>query len=309
MPVPKEGEVLVALQYASLNHLDLWTIRRNDESIIPGSDGAGLIVDTGGGAESSLIGQEVIINPGLGWGSNQYSASDSFDILGTSNRGTLAEYVSVPVKNIFEKPAHLSLKEAAVIPMAGVTAYRGLFEKGRITSNDTVLITGIGGGVALFMLQFALAAGARVYVTSSSDIKIEKAISLGATGGFNYTHPEWVQYAKKTAGGFDLILDGAAGEGFSDLTEVARSAARIILFGKTSGNINNLKPGILFNKQISITGTLMGSNDDFSAMIQHISKHDVYPVIDSEFSLTNISEALKRLTGKNHFGKISIRVR
>lgn len=308
IPIPGTGEVLVELHYAALNHLDLWTIRSRNEDIVLGSDGAGIIHDTGAGVDRSLIGKQVMINPGIGWGNDPRIASDSFDILGTYSKGTLAAFVCVPQENVFEIPSYLSMKEAAAIPMAGVTAFRALFTKARLTQSDRVLITGIGGGVALFLLQFAVAAGAEVYVTSSSDEKIQKATSLGAAGGFNYTSGDWVAQAK-SAGGFDVIIDSAAGNGFAALTEVAAPAARIVLFGRTAGEINHLNPGIIFNKQLSIMGTLMGTNEEFRAMLAYCSSHAIQPVIDSAFPLSNITAAFDRLTDHSHFGKVRISLR
>ena len=147
--------------------------------IIPGSDGAGAWSSrrAGKAVESGdWVGKEVIINPALYWGDRPtHQDQQTFQILGLPEDGTFAEYVKVPATSLVEKPAHLSFEEAAAIPLAGVTAYRALFTRAQLHAREKVLITGIGGGVALFALRFAVAAGARVYVTSGDDEKIAKA--------------------------------------------------------------------------------------------------------------------------------------
>ena len=308
-PVLKPGEVLVELHYAALNHLDLWTLRNKNHGIVLGNDGAGVIKAVSPEIDKRIIGKEVIINPGWHWGGDERFAADTFYIVGTNDRGTLAEYVAVPFESIFEKPLHLSLKEAAALPMAGVTAYRALFTKAKLKAGETVLITGAGGGVATSLLHLAVAAEAKVYVTSSSEAKIQKAIAIGAAGGFNYSSSDWTTHAKQLSGGFDVILDSAAGNGFADLTRIANEAARIISFGRTTGMITNLDPGIIFNKQLSIMGTLMGSNLDFESMIGYYTRYAIHPVIDSTFKLENISDAFERLTEHSQFGKIIVAIR
>src|SRR5690606_12617852 len=185
-----------------------------NEGIALGSDGSGVVEDVGDDADPLLVGAEVVINPSLEWGPNPVVQGHSFRILGYPDNGTFAEYITISKKYIFEKPGHLSFQEAAAVPLSGLTAYRALFNKARLRANDKVLITGIGGGVALWLLQFAVAYKARVYVTSSSDEKISKAIGMGAVAGYNYKDPEWPARAQQEAGGFDIIIDGAGGPQF-----------------------------------------------------------------------------------------------
>lgn len=308
-PAPKKGELLIKLSYAALNHLDLWIWKEQSPSspVIPGSDGSGVVEEVGEGVTNTWLNKEVIVNPGLYWGTNEKVQSDDFEILGYPTNGTFAEYIAVPADHVYEKPGHLSLEEAAALPMGGVTAYRSLFSKAQITSTDKVLITGIGGGVALYLLQMAKALGCMVYVTSSSQDKIQSAMQLGASGGFNYKNINWTNDAKTEAGGFDVIIDSAGGNGFPDLTEVANPAARIVLFGRTSGNINNLKPGVIYNKQLTIMGSVMGSSKDFKDMLDFYSKHQLQPVIHKTFDLENTPEAFEYMNSGQHFGKITIK--
>jgi NADPH:quinone reductase-like Zn-dependent oxidoreductase len=193
--------------------------------------------------------------------------------------------------------------------MAALTAYRALFTKAQATSLDKILITGIGGGAALYLMQMAIATGAAVYVTSSSNEKIKKAIELGAKGGFNYKDQDWTEKAKQEVGGFDAIIDSAGGNGFAALTEVANAAARIVLFGRTAGNINNLKPGIIYNKQLQIIGTVMGTSKEFAEMINLYQRYELRPVIDKEFSLDDIMEAFRYMDEGKQFGKVMLKIK
>lgn len=161
----------------------------------------------------------MIINPSLYWGENEAVQSDHFEILGEPTNGTFAEFVVIDKAYVYERPAHLSLKQAAALPLAALTAYRALFTKAKVTSKDKILITGIGGGVALFLLQMVTAIGAGVYVTSSANEKLRGAVSLGAKGGYNYKEPSWQQKTREETKGFDVIIDSAGGEGFADLLD------------------------------------------------------------------------------------------
>ena len=309
-PSPGEGEMLVRLRYAALNHLDLWIWKEQTlaKPVIPGSDGSGVVEAVGEGVHSGWIGKEVIINPSLYWGTNEKIYSEDYQILGNTTNGTFAEYIVIQQEYVFEKPSHLDLKEAAALPLAALTAYRALFTKAQLTPTDRVLITGIGGGAALYLLQMAVAIKAAVYVTSSSENKLKQAIKLGAKGGFIYKDEDWANKAKEKAGGFDVIVDSAGGNGFAQLTEVANPGARIVLFGRTAGNINNLAPKQVFNKQLQIMGTVMGTPKEFKAMLRFYEEHHLHPVLDTEFALEHIKDAEAHMNSGRHFGKILLSI-
>ncbi|SNT18052.1 NADPH:quinone reductase [Ekhidna lutea] len=313
IPIPTitEGCVLVKLKAASLNHHELWSLQErslgNQETIILGSDGAGVIHKLGESASQFSVGDEVVINPSINWGPNPRVQGETYEILGHPTSGTFAEYISVPEKYISLKPALLTFEEASALPLAGLTAYRALFTRGEYQQGNKVLITGIGGGAALFALNFALASGAEVFVTSSDDRKIAKAIDLGAKGGVNYKDKNWSQQLRSEAGGFDVIIDSAAGDGFADLTQLANPGGRIVLFGRTAGKITALNPATIFWKQLSIHGTSMGNDEEFARMIRLVSDKKIAPVIDSEFDLTQINDGFSRMAIGNHFGKIIIK--
>lgn len=311
-PKPQKDQVLIRMKYAALNHRDLWLMQEQSQQfpdgIILGSDGCGVVEDVGEDADTLLVGTEVIINPSLDWGNNPVVQGDSFRILGFPDHGTFAEYVVISKKYIFEKPDHLSYEESAAVPLAGLTAYRALFTKARLRSNEKVLITGIGGGAALWALQFAHAYKARVYVTSGSEEKISRAKDLGALGGFNYRDTEWAEKAKKDAGGFDIIIDSAGGKAFSRYIELALPGGRIVNFGRTAGNITDLSTRLLYWKQISVMGTTMGTRDEFMSMLHFLESRKIKPVLDKTFPLSKVGEAFERMNNADQFGKIVLEI-
>lgn len=311
---PVKDQVLVRLHNAALNHRDIWTWREQTnvsaDGIILGSDGCGLIENVGEDADPLLIGLEVIINPSLEWGTNQMVQGNAFKILGYPDNGTFSDYIVISKKYVFEKPEHLSFAESAAVPLSGLTAYRALFSKARLHAKDKVLITGVGGGAALWALQFAVAYQGRVYVTSGSDEKLEKAKQLGALGGFNYKDPEWSQKAaKESGGGFDIIIDSAGGSEFNKLVELALPGGRIVNFGRTAGNISEITTRSLYWKQLSIHGTTMGTRDEFLSMLDFIENRTLKPVIDKTYPLEHINDAVQRMESSGQFGKIVLQIK
>jgi zinc-binding alcohol dehydrogenase/oxidoreductase len=307
------GEAIVRIHAAALNHRDVW-IQKGQYAglkypIIPGSDGAGVVVGVGD-VDQSWLSREVIIDPALHWGDQAaYQDPAGFRILGLPDDGTLASFVKVPLDNLVEKPVHLSFEEAAALPLAGVTAYRALMTRARVQRGEKVLITGIGGGVALFTFQFALAAGAAVYVTSGSEEKIEKAIAMGAKGAANYQHPGWVESLKASAGSFDVIIDGAGGDGMDALFDLAAPGGRVVFYGATRGNPSNLVVRRIFWKQLNVLGSTMGSPNDFRSMVAFVREHSIRPIVDRIFPLEEGEAAFRWMDDARQFGKIVIRMR
>lgn len=309
-PILSYSDVLIKLKVASINHHELWTLKekklKSDSNIIMGSDGAGIIMEAGKGVNDFKKGDEIIINPSLNWGANNNVQGEGYEILGFPTSGTFAEYIAIDQQYICPKPEHLSFQESAALPLAALTAYRAFFNRGEFEKGNRVLITGIGSGVAMFALKFAVALGAEVYVTSGHNHKILKAIELGAKGGVNYKESNWSGELLDKVKGFDVIIDSAAGRGFTELTELANPGGRIVLFGRTAGNIQNLSPSIIFWKQISIHGTTMGNNEEFEKMIDLISSKKIRPVIDSIYSIQEINLAFDKMSKGEQFGKIVI---
>jgi NADPH:quinone reductase-like Zn-dependent oxidoreductase len=271
--------------------------------VVLGSDGAGIVSSVGEGVDLSWSGREVIVNPGCNWGDDAAVQSADFTILGLPRDGTFATEVTVPASQLHPKPGHLDWNEAAALPLAGVTAYRALFTQGGLRAGETVLITGVGGGVATFALQFAVAAGARVWVTSSSPHKIQRAVDLGAQGGFDYTAANWAKEFVKDAGEPNLIIDSAGGPGYAALIHAAAPGGRIVNYGATAGPPEKIELFKVFWKQLRLQGSTMGSPDDFAAMLKFVDQHRVKPIIDATFSLTDGNQALEQMENSPQFGK------
>ncbi|SFJ15055.1 NADPH:quinone reductase [Thermoflavimicrobium dichotomicum] len=311
-PVLKPDELLIRIKFAALNRRDVWITHGLYPGMqlpaILGSDGAGEIVAIGEQVTDLQIGDAVIINPALNWGDNPHFNGPDFSILGMPQNGTFAQYVAVSHKQVYPKPNHLTWEEAAALPLAGLTAYRALVTRGQIQKNETVFIPGIGSGVALFALQMAVTLGAKVFVSSSSDEKLEKAIKLGATGGVNYRSENWAKELKKQMGGADLIIDCVGGDTFNQLLNLAKPGGRIVNFGATTGPVPKLLLPKLFFKHLDIRGTTMGSPQDFAGMLELITNHQIHPVLDRSFLLEEIQEALFHMEKGNHFGKITVKI-
>jgi NADPH:quinone reductase-like Zn-dependent oxidoreductase len=312
-PTPSPGEVVVALETAALNHRDVW-IKQGQYAglkfpVTPGSDGAGIVAAVGADVEAGWVGREVIINPGLNWGPDWRAQSEHFNILGLPRDGTLAERVAVPFGQLAAKPPHLSWVEAAALPLAGLTAWRSVVTRAQLRAGERVLVTGIGGGVALYAVQFAVAVGAEVWVTSSSRAKIDRAVTLGARGGFNYAQDGWVAEAEKVAGHFDVIVDSAGGDGFDHLIDLAAPGGRIVFFGATRGNPPGLALRKVFWRQLSLLGTTLGSPDDFGAMTRFVVERKLRPVVSDVLPLGECAEAFALMERGAQCGKIVVQIR
>lgn len=311
-PAAGPGEAVVQVKAAALNHRDVWIqygkYFTKEYPAILGSDGAGIVTEVGEGVDKSWIGKEVIIDPSSDWGNNPRAHSKEFKVLGMPQDGAFAEFVKVNAANLHVKPAHLTFKEAAALPLAGVTAYRAMFTKCNLQQGEKVLVTGTGGGVALFAVQFGIAAGAEVWVTSGSEEKLEKVKTLGATGGINYKQENWGKELKVLAGGFDVIIDSAGGEGFVQLVKLANPGGRIGIYGGTTGVIGQINPAEIFWKQLTIYGSTMGSAADFAEMIGFVEAKKVKPVVAIVFQLEETEQAMRYMEAGKQFGKIVVRV-
>lgn len=310
-PVAGPGEALVSLQAAALNHRDVWIKQGQYAGLsypcIPGSDGAGRVAAVGSGVDPAWIGREVVINPSLDWGPDPRAPGGGFAILGLPRAGTLAGQVAVPVGQLSPRPEHLSWEGAAALPLAGLTAFRALFTRAQLRRGERVLLSGIGGGVALTALQLAVAAGAEAWVTSSSEEKIARAVALGARGGFLYSRPGWTADAARAPGRFDVILDSAGGEGFAGLVDLAAPGGRVVFYGATRGNVPDFPLRKVFWRQVSLLGTTMGSPEDWAALLEFVLRHRLTPVVESTYPLEQAPEAFALMERGGQFGKIVIR--
>lgn len=313
-PLAGPGEAVVQIKAAALNHRDWWIVQglyaKIKVPVILGSDGVGEVVNVGDTKDERFIGQEVVIHPSLNWGDNPLAQSRDFRILGMPDNGTLAEYVVVPVNNLFPKPAYLTYEESAAIPLGGLTAYRALFVHGKLQKGEVILITGIGGGVAALAMQMALSAGAKVMVTSGHEEKIKRAIKLGATCGVNYKEEDSFKRLAaevEKIGGIDLVVDSAGGKGFGELLSIINPGGRIVNFGATAGNPETLDLRKMFWKQITLQGSTMGTRGDFEKMIAFFVTLKIKPLIDDVFMFIDFSKAFQRMKEAVQFGKIILK--
>jgi len=312
IPTPGPGEVLVKIKAAALNRRDYWISIGKYAGLkypsILGSDGAGIVTQLGEGVDPAWLNKEVVINASHNWGDSEDFQGKDFKIMGLPDEGTFAEYLKISAQYLFEKPAYITWEQAAAFPLAGLTAYRALTVKGRAKKGDTVLISGVGGGAGTFALQWAVALGCRVFVTSGSGDKIERAKQLGALAGVNYKAQDWAEELQHLSGGFDIIIDSALGEGFAKFPDLCKAGGRIVFFGGTAGDIPAINGRKVFWKQLQILGTTMGTNADFEAMLKLMDEHKIVPVIDEVHPLHSAGEVIQKMASSPQFGKLVLTV-
>jgi NADPH:quinone reductase-like Zn-dependent oxidoreductase len=314
-PEPGSGEIIVRLRNAALNRRDVFVTqgmypgaKPDALPVILGSDGSGEVAAHGDGADGPEEGAEVVVNPALYWGDNPKVPGKDYRILGLPDDGTYAQFVKVPADHVYPKPSHLSHEEAAALPLGALTAYRALFSRGQLQEGETVLVPGIGGGVATFLVQMATAAGATVFVTSGSDEKIERAKELGAEGGVNYNSEDWSKELKNMTGGVDLSIDSIGGETFNALVQLAKPGSRIVIFGSTQGPVPKMMTISLALKNLDVFGTAMGNAQEFGDMLEFYEKHNLHPVINETFSLEEATAAQQRMEKGEGIGKIVLEI-
>lgn len=312
-PQPGPGQVRVRIRAVALNRRDVWITLNQYPGIrlpcILGSDGAGVIDQVGPGVATDRIGQEVVIYPAYDWGDNPRFPSPTFRVLGMPDPGTFAEYLCVPAHHALPKPTHLNWEQAAALPLAGLTAWRALMTQGAAQAGETVLITGVGGGVATLALKWAVALGARVFVTSGNEAKLEQAVRLGATGGVNYRTADWPKQLSHLSGGVDVVVDGTGGPAFAGCFSVLRPGGRLVVYGATAGNPpTGLEMAKLFFRQARIIGSTMGSLEEFATMLHFAQTHRIEPVIDAILPLDEAVAAHQRLLAADQMGKLVLQV-
>lgn len=312
LPEPGSQEVLVRVKAAALNHRDQW-IREGKYPGIEtgrtlGSDACGVVESVGMQENEHWIGKEVIINPNINWGDQPSHQSKDYHILGNPSNGTFAEYVVVNIDRLHCKPDYLGIQEAAALPLGGLTAYRAVFTKGKITAEDTVLINGVGGGVAQFAFQFALAIGAKVFVTSGSEAKLQAALKMGAAGAVNYKKEGWHKLLMKASGGFTCAIDSAGGDSLNLIVRLMKHNGRIVCYGATLGRPANLDIHRIFYYQIQLMGSTMGNDQEFAQMVEFVEKHRIKPVIDTIMPFREAVAAFNRMRKGSQFGKIILQI-
>jgi zinc-binding alcohol dehydrogenase/oxidoreductase len=309
--VPGPGEIVIDVRAAALNRRDLRVVAGGwpgvSAPVVPGSDGAGIVRSLGAGADGFAVGDEVLVFPALEWGDDPRVLGPAFRILGGPEDGTFAEQVRVPAANVFAKPARFSFEQAAALPLAGLTAWRALFTRGGLRSGHSLLVLGAGAGTSTFAIQFARAAGARVFVTSSSPDKIARSLELGAEAGFDYRADGWEQAVlERSGGGVDLVLD-SAGTWAASAT-CLRAGGRVVVFGSTASPTAEMDVRGFYFKQIDIVGTMMGSPVDFRALLRACETQSWTPIVDSTRPLAEAADAFRREHASEQFGKLTLSV-
>jgi NADPH:quinone reductase-like Zn-dependent oxidoreductase len=307
-PEPGTGEVLVRVRAVSLNHRDLSVLERPGTiGTVPTSDGAGEVVAVGDGVTRFAVGDRVAGTFFASWTGGGRTREAMATARGGGVDGMLAELVVSNEDGLVAVPDYLSYEEAATLPCAAVTAWRALFTDGGLEAGDTVLLEGTGG-VSIFGLQLAAAAGARPIITSSSDVKLERARALGAVGTVNYrSDPDWHLTVRALTDdvGVDHVLDVVGGETLIRAVETLAYDGHIAVIGGLSGQATALPVESLPDGS-SVTAIFVGSRDDFEAMNAFMSEHEIHPVIDRVFPFEDAGAAYEYMESGAHMGKIVI---
>ncbi len=316
IPRPGRGQVLVRMRAASLNYRDLMIATGRSArgaplpDLIPLSDGAGEVTEVGPEVTRVAIGDRVAACFMQTWLGGEISPDDAASSLGGAIHGVLAEYRLFDQQGLVTLPEHLSYEDGATLPCAALTAWNALFHGPKpLMVGQSVLVLGTGG-VSVFALQFAHAAGARVIATSSSDGKLAQAKALGADDGVNYRqHPEWQTEVRALTGGrgVDHVVEVGGPGTLPRSIEAARQGGHIHLIGVLSGG-GTIDPALLMRSGVLLRGIYVGSRQMFEAMNQAITLHRITPVIDRVFDFEDAKAAYRHLQGQGHFGKVVIRI-
>jgi NADPH:quinone reductase-like Zn-dependent oxidoreductase len=303
-PEPGEGEVLVSMRAASLNHLDVWT-RKGLPSVpkprILGADGAGLVAALGSGVQGFEPGQPVVINPGI-------EHNGTIHVIGEHTQGVHAELAAIPATNVYPLRDGISFEDAAAFPLVFETAYRMLVTRAGLRGGEWVLLWGIGGGVATAALRIAQALGAHTVVTSSSDEKLAKAAALGADVTVNHETGDVVATVKEaTGGGAHVVIETVGDATWKRSLDAARQGGRIVVCGATSGPNPPAALHRIWWKQLDILGSSMGTRADFEGAYDLVAA-GASPVIDSVVPRAEARAAHERLEAGEQFGKIVLAI-
>lgn len=297
-------EVRIKVKTVGLNHRDLATIKGRDktnEPLIIGSDCAGIVIEKGSEVTLFDVGDEVIVNPGIGWLNKTEAPPEGFKIL----QGTFSEEFVIHENFIALKPKHLTWEEAGVLSLSALTAYRALFTKGEVTDQETILIPGIGGGVATFLLQFSKAVGAKVYVTSRSDEKLKKAINVGADKAID-SSKDWETELENEK--VDTVIESVGAATFNQSLKQLKKGGKMVLFGSSTGDVVEMNLREFFYGQYTLKGTTMGSREEYIEMLKFIELHSIKPVIDNVYDFEDYEAAFNRIDAAEQMGKIVLRV-
>ncbi len=309
---PGPGEVLVRVHAASLNRHDVFVLKGQMtrlKSVVPLSDGAGEVVAVGAGAKRLHVGDHVASLFFQGWISGR-PPNVAGTVLGSDLDGMLSQYVTVNEQNLAKLPASLSYEEGATLPCAGVTAWNGLVTTGHMQPGDYVLLEGTGG-VSIFGLQFAAAAGAKPIITSSHDEKLTRARALGAIGTVNYkTTPDWEKNVRQITGGEGVqeVLEVGGKDSLPHSLATLGRGGHIALIGGLGGFGGDIPATALMGAGITVSGIYVGSRENFEAMNAFIEKHHIKPLVDKVVEFKDAKQAFELMEADDFMGKIVIRI-
>ncbi|KCZ50808.1 zinc-dependent alcohol dehydrogenase family protein [Hyphomonas pacifica] len=312
-PTPGPGEILVRIRASSLNYHDFAVIMGGiptDDGRIPMSDGAGDVVAVGEGVTRFKEGDKVVSLFFPNWQSGEIEAAGFGAVPGDGTDGFAAEYVAAAETAFTRIPEGYSYEQAATLPCAALTAWRAVMVEAKVKPGDWVLTQGTGG-VSIFALQFAKAAGCRVISTSSSNEKLERLKALGADHVINYKEtPEWGKKAKALTGGrgVDEVVEIGGPETLAQSIAACRPAGHISLIGVLTGVSGEVPTAALFSMNITLSGITVGSRRHQEDMIAAIEANDIQPVMDKTFPLDEIASAFVHQASQKHFGKIILSV-
>ncbi len=320
-PQVDPGHVLVRARAVALNRLDLFVLEgipgvNLEMPHVMGSDGAGIVEEVGQGVSRLEPGDQVMLNPGLSCGQcefcvqGEHSLCIGFGLMGEHTGGTFAQYFQAPEANFEKIPSGVSFEEAAAFSLVTQTAWRMLKTRARLRAGEDVFIHGIGGGVASAALQIAVLSGARTFVSSSSETKLEQASKLGADHCFNYTTADVAKEVYKLTGkrGVDIVVEGPGATTWLQSLKMVRKGGRIVTCGATTGPNPQTELRLIFWKQIEILGSSMSSRQEYREIVELLSRGKLRPVIDRVFPLSQARDAMKHLENQSQFGKIVLRV-
>jgi len=308
------NEILIQIKAVSLNYRDLLVIKGVDKwkppiGRIPVSDGVGIVVETGNQVTEVAVNDRVAGLFFPNWMDGKLSSEKLVNSLGgNANDGMLQEYVILKENEVIKVPDYLTNEEAATLPCAAITAWHGLMEKGNVKAGDSVLIQGTGG-VSLFSMQFALAAGAEVILLSGSDDKLERAKKLGVNHLINYKSvPQWENEVMKITNGIGAkhIVEVVGSDHINKSIEAVALDGTISVIGIMNGLTGNINTAQLMSKQIKLQGINVGSKEMFLRMNNTLEAKKIHPIIDSAFLFQDTIDAFKKLESGSHFGKLVI---
>jgi NADPH:quinone reductase-like Zn-dependent oxidoreductase len=310
-PPPKAGEITVRIHASSLNYHDYVVaagILKTADNRIPMSDGAGEVVAVGEGVGEFAVGDHVMSMFFPDWLLDEATPFTQAKMPGDTIDGYARKYVTVLAHFFTKTPPGYSHAQAATLPCAALTAWRGLVTAGQVKQGDYVLVQG-SGGVSVFALQFAKAAGATVIATSGSDEKLERLKALGADHLINYkSEPKWGKKAKELTGGrgVDHVLEVGGPGTLTQSMWACRMGGHIALIGVLTGISGEVPTYLLFSSQLRVTGIMVGNRKDQHDMNRAIAANGIKPVIDSSFGLDGIADAFRHQEAQKHFGKICL---